>query len=200
MAGRIGGFLHLAIGEEAAIVGTVSALRADDPLTSTYREHGQALARGSDPRAVMAELLGRSTGLCGGRGGSMHLMDRTRSFFGGYGIVGGSVPLALGLAWASRYREQDHISVTMFGEGAANQGVASECFNMASLWKLPIVFLILNNQYGMGTPVVVDGHVVVRDVMTLSLSVDHRVIYGAEAATFLGWIAELLEHPAALLV
>lgn len=153
MAGRIGGFLHLAIGEEAAIVGTVSALRPDDPLTSTYREHGQALARGTDPRAIMAELLGRATGICGGRGGSMHLMDRERSFYGGYGIVGGAVPLALGLAWASHYRGDGRVSVTMFGEGAANQGVVSECFNMAGLWDLPIVFLILNNQYGMGTPV-----------------------------------------------
>lgn len=153
MAGRIGGFLHLAIGEEAAIVGTVSALRTDDPLTSTYREHGQALARGTDPRAIMAELLGRATGICGGRGGSMHLMDRDRAFYGGYGIVGGAVPLALGMAWASHYRGDDRVSVTMFGEGAANQGVVSECFNMAGLWDLPIVFLILNNQYGMGTPV-----------------------------------------------
>lgn len=151
MAGRIGGFLHLAIGEEAAVVGTVSAMRADDPLTSTYREHGQALARGTDPRAVMAELLGRSTGLCGGRGGSMHLMDKARSFYGGYGIVGGSVPLGLGLAYAIRYRGGDQVSVTMFGDGATNQGVVAECFNMAGLWDLPIVFLILNNQYGMGT-------------------------------------------------
>jgi len=151
MAGRIGGFLHLAIGEEAAVVGTVSAMRADDPLTSTYREHGQALARGADPRAVMAELLGRSTGLCGGRGGSMHLMDKARSFYGGYGIVGGSVPLGLGLAYAARYRKTDQVSVTMFGDGATNQGVVAECFNMAGLWDLPVVFLILNNQYGMGT-------------------------------------------------
>jgi len=146
MAGRVGGFLHLAIGE-------VSALRPDDPLTSTYREHGQALARGTDPRAIMAELLGRATGICGGRGGSMHLMDIERSFYGGYGIVGGSVPLALGLAWAARYSGTDRVSVTMFGEGAAGQGVVSECFNMAGLWDLPIVFLILNNQYSMGTPV-----------------------------------------------
>lgn len=151
MAGRIGGFLHLAIGEEAAVVGTVSAMRADDPLTSTYREHGQALARGADPRAVMAELLGRATGLCGGRGGSMHLMDRARSFYGGYGIVGGSIPLGLGLAYAARYRGGDQVSVTMFGDGATNQGVVAECFNMAGLWDLPVVFLILNNQYGMGT-------------------------------------------------
>jgi len=151
MAGRIGGFLHLAIGEEAAIVGTVTAMRADDPLTSTYREHGQALARGANPGAVMAELLGRSTGLCGGRGGSMHLMDKSRSFYGGYGIVGGSVPLGLGLAYAIRYRKGDQVAVTMFGDGAANQGVVAECFNMAGLWDLPVVFLILNNQYGMGT-------------------------------------------------
>lgn len=153
MRGRIGGFLHLAIGEEAAVVGSISALRADDPVTSTYREHGQALARGSDPRAVMAELFGRSTGLCGGRGGSMHLMDVARSFYGGYGIVGGSVPLALGLAFAIRYRDEDRVAVTMFGDGAANQGVLAESFNMAGLWDLPIVFLILNNQYGMGTAV-----------------------------------------------
>ena len=151
MAGRIGGFLHLAIGEEAAVVGTVSALHPDDPLTSTYREHGQALARGSDPGAVMAELLGRSTGLCGGRGGSMHLMDRDRAFYGGYGIVGGSIPIGLGLAYAIRYRGGDQVSVTMFGDGATNQGVLAECMNMAGLWDLPIVFLILNNQYGMGT-------------------------------------------------
>ncbi len=151
MAGRIGGFLHLAIGEEAAVVGTVTALRPDDPLTSTYREHGQALARGSDPRAVMAELLGKSTGLCGGRGGSMHLMDKGRAFYGGYGIVGGSIPLGLGLAYAIRYRGGDQVAVTMFGDGATNQGVVAECFNMAGLWDLPIVFLILNNQYGMGT-------------------------------------------------
>jgi hypothetical protein len=151
MAGRIGGFLHLAIGEEAAVVGTVSAMRADDPLTSTYREHGQALARGADPRAVMAELLGRSTGLCGGRGGSMHLMDKARSFYGGYGIVGGSVPLGLGLAYAARYRKTDQVSVTMFGDGATNQGVVAECFNMAGLWDLPVVFVCENNHCGMGT-------------------------------------------------
>lgn len=153
MKGRIGGFLHLAIGEEAAVVGAISALRPDDPVTSTYREHGQALARGSDPGAIMAELFGRATGVCGGRGGSMHLMDAERHFYGGYGIVGGSVPLAVGLGFAARYRGEDRVSLTMFGDGATNQGVLAESLNMAELWDLPVVFVCLNNQYGMGTAV-----------------------------------------------
>ncbi len=153
MRGNIGGFLHLAIGEEAAVVGSVMALRPTDPITSTYREHGQALARGSDPRAVMAELFGRATGLCGGHGGSMHLMDRERFFFGGYGIVGGSVPLAVGLGFAISYRHEDGVALVMFGDGATNQGVLMESMNMAKLWNLPVIFFCLNNQYGMGTAV-----------------------------------------------
>lgn len=153
MKGNIGGFLHLAIGEEAAVVGTLSALRPTDPITSTYREHGQALARGSDPKAVMAELFGRSTGMCGGLGGSMHLMDVERHFYGGYGIVGGSIPLAVGLAYAIKYRGEDGVALAMFGDGAVNQGVLAEVMNMAELWDLPVVFFVLNNQYGMGTAV-----------------------------------------------
>lgn len=153
MKGNIGGFLHLAIGEEAAVVGTITALRPTDPITSTYREHGQALARGSDPKAVMAELFGRATGICGGLGGSMHLMDRERHFYGGYGIVGGSIPLAVGLAWAIAYRKEDGVALAMFGDGASNQGVLAEVMNMAELWDLPVVFFVLNNQYGMGTAV-----------------------------------------------
>lgn len=153
MRGNIGGFLHLAIGEEAAVVGSVFALRPDDPITSTYREHGQALARGSEPRAVMAELFGRETGLCGGHGGSMHLMDRERAFYGGYGIVGGSIPLAVGLGYAIAYRRSDGVALAMFGDGATNQGVLTEVMNMAKLWKLPVIFFCLNNQYGMGTAV-----------------------------------------------
>jgi pyruvate dehydrogenase E1 component alpha subunit len=153
MKGHIGGFLHLAIGEEAAVVGTITALRPTDPITSTYREHGQALARGSDPKAVMAELFGRSTGICGGLGGSMHLMDVDRHFYGGYGIVGGSIPLAVGLAWAIHYREEDGVALAMFGDGASNQGVLAEVMNMAELWDLPVLFFVLNNHYGMGTAV-----------------------------------------------
>lgn len=153
MKGNIGGFLHLAIGEEAAVVGTLTALRPTDPITSTYREHGQALARGSDPEAVMAELFGRATGICGGRGGSMHLMDRERHFYGGYGIVGGSIPLAVGLGFAIQYRKEDGVALAMFGDGAVNQGVLAEVMNIAELWDLPVVFFVLNNQYGMGTAV-----------------------------------------------
>jgi pyruvate dehydrogenase E1 component alpha subunit len=153
MRGNIGGFLHLAIGEEAAVVGSVLALRPTDPITSTYREHGQALARGSEPKAVMAELFGRETGLCGGHGGSMHLMDRERAFYGGYGIVGGSIPLAVGLGFSIAYRQGDGVALAMFGDGATNQGVLTESMNMAKLWHLPVVFFCLNNQYGMGTSV-----------------------------------------------
>lgn len=153
MRGNIGGFLHLAIGEEAAVVGAVTALRPTDPITSTYREHGQALARGSDPNAVMAELFGRTTGVCNGRGGSMHLMDRAHAFYGGYGIVGGSIPLAVGLGFAISYRQEDGVVMVMFGDGATNQGVLSESMNMAKLWHLPVIFFCLNNQYGMGTAI-----------------------------------------------
>lgn len=153
MRGRIGGFLHLAIGEEAAVVGAVSALEPDDPITSTYREHGQALARGSEPGRVMAELFGRATGVCGGLGGSMHLMDRERAFYGGYGIVGGSIPLALGLGFALAYREESGCAMAMFGDGASNQGVLFESMNMAQLWRLPVIFFVLNNHYGMGTAI-----------------------------------------------
>jgi pyruvate dehydrogenase E1 component alpha subunit len=151
MKAKIGGFLHLAVGEEATIVGTVSVLRDQDYLISTYREHGQAIARGTDPKVVMAELFGRETGISRGRGGSMHLFDLERRFMGGYGIVGGNLPLAAGFALASDYRGEDSVTLCMFGDGASNQGTFGETMNIAALWKLPVVFLVVNNQYGMGT-------------------------------------------------
>src|SRR5436190_10446066 len=151
MKAKIGGFLHLAVGEEATVVGTTSALQAQDYLLSTYREHGQALARGTDPKAVMAELFGREGGVSHGRGGSMHLYDDDRRFLGGYGIVGGNLPLAAGVALASDYRGDDAVTLCMFGDGASNQGTFGETMNIAALWKLPVVFLVVNNQYGMGT-------------------------------------------------
>jgi pyruvate dehydrogenase E1 component alpha subunit len=151
MKAKVGGFLHLAVGEEATIVGTVSAMRDEDYLLSTYREHGQTLARGTDPRRVMAELFGKETGTSRGRGGSMHLFDLERRFLGGYGIVGGNLPLAAGVALASDYKGEDSVTVCMFGDGASNQGTFGETMNLAALWKLPIVFLVVNNQYGMGT-------------------------------------------------
>ncbi len=151
MKAKIGGFLHLAVGEEATIVGTTSVMREDDYLISTYREHGPILARGTDARVVMAELFGKETGTSRGRGGSMHLFDRERRFMGGYGIVGGNLPLAAGLALASDYRGEDSVTLCMFGDGASNQGTFGETMNIAALWKLPVVFLVVNNQYGMGT-------------------------------------------------
>jgi pyruvate dehydrogenase E1 component alpha subunit len=153
MKAKIGGFMHLAIGEEATIVGCVAAMRDDDYLLSTYREHGQVLARGTDPNTVMAELFGREGGTSRGRGGSMHLFDLERRFLGGYGIVGGNLPLAAGVALASDYKGEDSVTVCMFGDGASNQGTFGETMNIAALWKLPIVFVVVNNQYGMGTAI-----------------------------------------------
>jgi len=148
---KAGGFLHLAIGEEATIVGTTSVMRDSDYLIGTYRTHGHALARGTEAKSVMAELFGRETGTSGGRGGSMHIFDAEKRFMGGYGIVGGNLPLAAGLALASKYREEDDVTVCMFGDGASNTGNFGETMNLAALWELPVVFLVENNLYGMGT-------------------------------------------------
>src|SRR5215211_7166897 len=148
---KIGGFLHLCIGEEATIVGATQALRETDFLMSTYREHGQALARGTHPNAVMAELFGRADGCSHGRGGSMHLFDWEKRFLGGYGIVGGSLPLSAGVALACDYMETEDVILSMMGDGATNQGTFGETMNLAALWKLPVVFVIINNQFGMGT-------------------------------------------------
>ena len=148
---KIGGFLHLCIGEEATIVGATQALRDTDYLMSTYREHGQALARGTPAKEVMAELFGKADGCSGGRGGSMHLFDLERRFLGGYGIVGGNLPLAAGVALASDYTGTEDATLCMFGDGATNQGTFGETMNLAALWKLPLVFMVINNQFGMGT-------------------------------------------------
>ncbi len=159
---KIGGFLHLCIGEEATIVGSTEALRDSDYLLSTYREHGHALARGTSPGAVMAELFGKADGCSGGRGGSMHLFDVERRLLGGYGIVGGNLPLAAGVALASDYEGTDDATLCMFGDGATNQGTFGETMNLAALWKLPVVFMVVNNQFGMGTAL--DRHSAVTDL------------------------------------
>ena len=150
---KAGGFLHLAIGEEATIVGTTSVMRDEDYLIGTYRTHGHAIARGTEPKRVMAELFGRVDGTSGGRGGSMHIFDRERRFMGGYGIVGGNLPIAAGLALSSEYKGEDAVTVCMFGDGASNTGNFGETMNLAALWKLPVLFLVENNLYGMGTSV-----------------------------------------------
>jgi pyruvate dehydrogenase E1 component alpha subunit len=151
--GKIGGFCHLYIGEEAVAVGAVDVLRPDDYIFSAYRDHGHCLARGSDPKRVMAELFGRATGLCKGKGGSMHLVDAERRFMGGYAIVGGHLPLAAGAAFAVKYRGGDQVVLCFFGEGAVPTGACHETLNLAALWGLPVLFLCENNRYGMGTPV-----------------------------------------------
>jgi pyruvate dehydrogenase E1 component alpha subunit len=159
---KAGGFLHLAIGEEATIVGTTSVMRDEDYLIGTYRTHGHAIARGTDPNNVMAELFGRVAGASGGRGGSMHIFDRERRFMGGYGIVGGNLPIAAGLALSSEYKGEDAVTVCMFGDGASNSGNFGETMNLAALWKLPVVFLVENNLYGMGTSI--ERHSAVTDL------------------------------------
>src|SRR5216684_7351224 len=149
--GKIGGFCHLYIGQEAVGVGAISALRDDDYVITSYREHGQAIAKGISPEAVMAELYGKAGGCSHGKGGSMHLFDKNVNFLGGHGIVGGQIPLGTGIAFASKYRETDQVTLCFFGEAAVNQGAFHESLNMAQLWKLPCIYICENNQYGMGT-------------------------------------------------
>ncbi len=151
--GLIGGFCHLYIGQEAIAVGMQSVKQTGDQIITGYRDHGHMLAAGMDPKSVMAELTGRAAGVARGKGGSMHMFDVEAGFFGGHGIVGAQVSLGTGLAFANRYKENGGVSFTYFGDGAANQGQVYECFNMAELWRLPVVYVIENNQYAMGTSV-----------------------------------------------
>jgi pyruvate dehydrogenase E1 component alpha subunit len=149
--GKIGGFCHLYIGQEAVATGTIAALRPDDYLFAAYREHAHALLRGTPARAVMAELFGKATGCSGGKGGSMHLFDAPRAFLGGHAIVGSHIPIAAGAAFAIKYRGADQLAVCYFGEAAVNIGAFHETLNMAALWELPAIFICENNRYGMGT-------------------------------------------------
>ncbi len=151
--GLIAGFCHLYIGQEAVVVGLGASAAKSDSVITTYRDHGHMLACGMDPKGVMAELTGRRGGYSKGKGGSMHMFSREKNFFGGHGIVGASVPLGAGLAFAHRYREDGGLCYCYFGDGAANQGQVYESYNMAALWKLPIIFVIENNRYGMGTSI-----------------------------------------------
>jgi pyruvate dehydrogenase E1 component alpha subunit len=151
--GLIGGFCHLYIGQEAVVVGMQATLQPIDQVITTYRDHGHMLACGMEPSGVMAELTGRASGYSKGKGGSMHMFSREKNFFGGHGIVGANVPIGTGLAFANRYRQNGAVCLTYFGDGAANQGQVFESFNMAELWKLPVVYIIENNQYAMGTAV-----------------------------------------------
>ena len=149
--GLIGGFCHLYIGQEAVVVGMQMAIEEGDQVITTYRDHGHMLACGMDPKGVMAELTGRRGGYSRGKGGSMHMFSKEKNFYGGHGIVGANVPLGAGIAFANRYQDNGAVCQTYFGDGAANQGQVYESFNMAKLWKLPVVFVIENNKYAMGT-------------------------------------------------
>ncbi|CAN5736045.1 pyruvate dehydrogenase (acetyl-transferring) E1 component subunit alpha [soil metagenome] len=149
--GQIGGFCHLYIGQEAVAIGAISAIRSDDYVLTSYREHGHAIAKGVLPDAVMAELFGKAGGCSRGKGGSMHMFDRNLNFLGGHAIVGGQIPLATGVAFASKYKGTDQVTLCFFGEAAVNQGAFHESLNMAQLWKLPCIYICENNQYGMGT-------------------------------------------------
>ena len=149
--GKIGGFCHLYIGQEAVAVGAISAIRKDDYLLTSYRDHGHALAKGMSPDSVMAELYGKAGGCSKGKGGSMHMFAKDVNFLGGHAIVGGQIPLATGIAFASKYRGTDQVTLCFFGEAAVNQGAFHESLNMAQLWKLPCIYVCENNQYGMGT-------------------------------------------------
>jgi pyruvate dehydrogenase E1 component alpha subunit len=151
--GKIGGFLHLYSGQEAVAVGFISALRDDDYVIGAYREHGQCIARGTDPKYVMAELFGKTTGVSKGKGGSMHLFDVQKGFLGGHGIVGGGMPLAAGVGLAIKYRKTDQICLCFFGDGAVNEGAFHEAMNLVALWKLPVIYVLENNMYAMGTSV-----------------------------------------------
>lgn len=149
--GKIGGFCHLHIGQEAVALGMIGPLRTDDYVITAYRDHTQALAKGAEPGPVMAELYGRDTGTSRGKGGSMHIFDVEQGFLGGHGIVGAQVPLAAGMGFAIRYREEDRVCVCFMGDAAVNQGAFHEALNMAAIWKLPVIFVVENNEYGMGT-------------------------------------------------
>jgi pyruvate dehydrogenase E1 component alpha subunit len=150
---KFGGFCHLYIGQEAILSGMMEAIRPTDKVITAYRDHAHPLVMGSDPKKVMAELYGRQTGLSKGKGGSMHMFDKERNLFGGHGIVGAQIPMGAGIAFADKYRGEDNVTLTFFGDGAARQGALFETFNMAMTWKLPVIFIIENNQYAMGTSV-----------------------------------------------
>jgi pyruvate dehydrogenase E1 component alpha subunit len=167
---KFGGFCHLYIGQEAVLSGMMEAIAPTDKVITAYRDHAHPLVMGSDPKKVMAELYGKSTGLSKGKGGSMHMFDKERNLFGGHGIVGAQIPMGAGIAFADMYRGEKHVTVCFFGDGAARQGALHETFNMAMTWKIPCIFVVENNQYAMGTSVERTSNVT--DLAKLGLSYD----------------------------
>jgi len=167
---KFGGFCHLYIGQEAVLSGMMEAIKKTDRVITAYRDHAHPLVMGSDPKKVMSELYGKQTGLSKGKGGSMHMFDKDKNLFGGHGIVGGQIGLGAGIAFADKYRDEDHVTVCFMGDGAARQGILHETFNMAMNWKLPVIFIIENNQYAMGTSV--ERTTNVTDMSKIGLSYD----------------------------
>ncbi|HVV26765.1 MAG TPA: pyruvate dehydrogenase (acetyl-transferring) E1 component subunit alpha [Rhizomicrobium sp.] len=192
--GLIGGFCHLYIGQEAVVVGLMAAATSEDQQITAYRDHGHMLAQGVDPKAVMAELTGRSTGLSRGKGGSMHMFSSEKKFYGGHGIVGAQVPIGTGLAFANKYRGSKAVTLTYFGDGAANQGQVYESFNMAELWKLPVVYVIENNQYAMGTSVARSSAVADFSRRGLSFNIPGLQVDGMDVEAVQKAGAEAMEH------
>ena len=167
---KFGGFCHLYIGQEAILSGMMEAIKPTDRVITAYRDHAHPLVMGSDPKRVMAELYGKKTGLSKGKGGSMHMFDKEKNLYGGHGIVGGQIGLGAGIAFADKYRDEEHVTVCFMGDGAARQGILHETFNMAMNWKLPVIFIIENNQYAMGTSV--ERTTNVTDMSKMALSYD----------------------------
>jgi len=178
--GKIKGFCHLYIGQESVAVGAMAAIGPQDYVVAAYREHGHALARGLDPNTVMAELFGKADGVSGGKGGSMHLFDVDKNFYGGWGIVAGHIPTATGVAFASKYREENAVVLNFFGEGSIHQGVFHEAFNMASKWDLPVVFITENNKYAMGTAIERISAVTDIQQKAISYAMDHERVDGKD--------------------
>jgi pyruvate dehydrogenase E1 component alpha subunit len=177
---KFSGFCHLYIGQEAVATATAAAMRDEDTMIAAYRDHGHAMSRGVEADAVMAELLARRSGSTGGRGGSMHIFDVAKGFLGGWGIVGGQIPLATGVAWAYKYRQEPRVCVCFFGEGSIHQGVFHEALNLASLWDLPVVFVCENNNYAMGTAMHRISRVEDIQVKAESYGMDHARVNGQD--------------------
>ena len=175
---KFGGFCHLYIGQEAILSGMMEAIKPTDRVITAYRDHAHPLVMGSDPKKVMAELYGKRTGLSKGKGGSMHMFDKERNLFGGHGIVGGQIGLGAGIAFADKYRDEDHVTVCFMGDGAARQGILHETFNMAMNWGLPVIFIIENNQYAMGTSVKRTTNVTDMSKMALSYDMPAETVDG----------------------
>ena len=191
--GKIGGFCHLHIGQEATAAGPIAALRKDDYVISSYREHTQALAKGISPKAVMAELYGRVDGCSGGRGGSMHLFDAGKAFMGGNGIVGEQIPIATGFAFAITYRGEDRVSLCFLGDAAVNQGSFHESLNMAAVWKLPVIYAVENNEYGMGTAFRRVSATEVKD-RAVSYGIPSHVVNGQDVLEVYALFSQLVEE------